>query len=73
MITKKQNKLTELKDFISSLKQQPFVESQLIAVLHKVQQIYNYLPKDILYEVAQEMGVPTAHIWGVATFYHYFI
>jgi len=40
--------------------------------LHKVQQIYNYLPKDILNEVAQEMGVPTAHIWGVATFYHYF-
>jgi NADH:ubiquinone oxidoreductase subunit E len=22
--------------------------------------------------VAETMGIPTAHIWGVATFYHYF-
>jgi NADH:ubiquinone oxidoreductase subunit E len=23
-------------------------------------------------EISLEMGIPSAHIWGVATFYHYF-
>ena len=72
MITEDKQKLDEIRDFIAPLKEQPFSESQLIAVLHKVQQFYNYLPKHILDEIANEMDIPTAHIWGVATFYHYF-
>ena len=70
--TKDDNKLSELKEFIAPLKNQPHLESQLIAVLHKAQELYGYLSKDILDEIALEMSVPSAHIWGVATFYHYF-
>ena len=66
------DKLSELKNFIAPLKEQEHSESQLIAVLHKAQEIYGYLPKDVLDEIAIEMSIPTAHIWGVATFYHYF-
>lgn len=72
MITKQDDKLSELKSFIAPLKDQEHSESQLIAVLHKAQHLYGYLPKDILDEIALEMSIPTAHIWGVATFYHYF-
>jgi NADH:ubiquinone oxidoreductase subunit E len=65
-------KLAELKEFIAPLKSEPHFESQLIAVLHKVQQMFGYLPEDIMSEIAIEMSIPTSHIWGVATFYHYF-
>ncbi len=72
MITEQDDKLSELKKFIAPFKEQPHSESQLIAVLHKAQQLYGYLPRNIMDEIALEMSVPTAHIWGVATFYHYF-
>ncbi|HSV27845.1 MAG TPA: NAD(P)H-dependent oxidoreductase subunit E, partial [Sedimentisphaerales bacterium] len=41
-------------------------------VLHKAQTIYGFLPRNVMDEIAEEMQIPTAHIWGVATFYHYF-
>ncbi|MHC5137498.1 MAG: NADH-quinone oxidoreductase subunit NuoE family protein, partial [Planctomycetota bacterium] len=31
-----------------------------------------YLPQNVMDQVADKMQIPTAHIWGVATFYHYF-
>ncbi|HQP92214.1 MAG TPA: NAD(P)H-dependent oxidoreductase subunit E, partial [Candidatus Omnitrophota bacterium] len=46
--------------------------SQLIAILHKAQELYGYLDQAVMDEVALTMNIPTAHIWGVATFYHYF-
>ncbi|AQT68277.1 NADP-reducing hydrogenase subunit HndA [Anaerohalosphaera lusitana] len=72
MIEAKDNKLQEVRDFIAGTKQKDYPESYLIAVLHKVQELYGYLPQDVMDFVAEEMQVPTAHIWGVATFYHYF-
>ncbi len=67
-----QAKLSELKEFIAKCKEKPNPQSYLIAVLHKAQELYEYLPRDIMDMVAEQMNVPTAHIWGVATFYHYF-
>lgn len=67
-----QNQLDELRGFIDEVNQKEYSESYLIAVLHKVQSMYGYLPQDVMDEVAERMQIPTAHIWGVATFYHYF-
>ena len=64
--------MVQLKAFIAETQQQEHPESFLIAVLHKAQELYGYLPVEVMDEVALEMGIPTAHIWGVATFYHYF-
>lgn len=47
-------------------------ESQLIAVLHKVQSEYGYLSDAHLDAVAQLMQVPAAKVAGVASFYHFF-
>lgn len=72
MLDVKDDNLNELKNFILQTKDNEHAESYLIAVLHKVQGLYGYLPEEIMDEVADLMNIPTAHIWGVATFYHYF-
>ncbi|MBP7216261.1 MAG: NADH-quinone oxidoreductase subunit NuoE [Candidatus Omnitrophica bacterium] len=65
-------KLKELKNFMDDIKGKPRAESTLIQILHKAQGLYGYLSQDVMDEVARSMDIPTAHIWGVATFYHYF-
>ena len=65
-------KISVLKDFMEEVKKKPHPESYLIAILHKAQELYGYLDKPVMDEVALSMSIPTAHIWGVATFYHYF-
>lgn len=58
--------------FIEECRQQPQPESQLIAVLHKVQAQYGYLAEAHLDSVAQLMQVAASKVAGVASFYHYF-
>jgi len=65
-------KLVELREYIDAIKTKEHPDSHLIAVLHKAQDLYGYLMIDVMDEIAQSMQIPTAHIWGVATFYHYF-
>ncbi|MBN2513467.1 MAG: NADH-quinone oxidoreductase subunit NuoE [Sedimentisphaerales bacterium] len=67
-----QEKKDELKAFIAECSQKQYPDSYLIAVLHKVQGMFGYLPREVMDQVADMMQIPTAHIWGVATFYHYF-
>ena len=67
-----QDKMDQLLDYMDEVAQKEYSESYLIAVLHKTQELYGYLPEDIMDQIADKMQIPTAHIWGVATFYHYF-
>lgn len=46
--------------------------SNLITILQKAQDIYGYLPKDVMYYIAEKIGVTPADIVGVATFYSQF-
>lgn len=48
------------------------VSSNLITILQKAQNIYGYLPKDVMYHIAQNVGVTPAEVMGVATFYSQF-
>ncbi|MFC1566749.1 NADH-quinone oxidoreductase subunit NuoE [bacterium] len=66
------NKLNELKEFISTVKTKDRSESHLISVLHKAQDLYGYLYNDVIKEISAQMHLSVPHIWGVATFYHYF-
>ena len=70
-ITEEEAKV-ELKSYIDSKSEKEHAESYLIDILHKAQGLYGYLKKDVMDFIAEEMRIPTAHIWGVATFYHYF-
>ena len=65
-------RLAVLQEFIDEVKTREHPDSQLIAVLHKTQELFGYLSVDVMDGIAESMQIPTAHIWGVATFYHYF-
>jgi len=65
-----ENKLTpELISFINEWKEK---EGNLIMVLHRVQEHFGYIPREIAFEVAALLDVPVAKIYGVMTFYHLF-
>ena len=59
----------ELLSFVEEWRDKP---GNLIMVLHKMQQIYGYIPRAEALELARVMDVPLAKIYGVITFYHYF-
>ena len=59
----------ELDAFIEEWKDKP---GNLIMVLHKVQEVYRYIPRDVALTVSKKLDVPLAKIYGVMTFYHYF-
>ena len=44
----------------------------LISILQKTQDIYGYLPADVIYYVAAQTGTTPAKVMGVATFYTQF-
>jgi len=66
------DKRVALRRFIDEIKTKEHQDSRLIDVLHQTQHLYGYLPTEVMDEIAEAMQIPTAHIWGVATFYHYF-
>ena len=48
------------------------VKGSLITILQKAQEIYGYLPIDVIYYVAEQTGTTPARVMGVATFYTQF-
>ena len=47
-------------------------EGSLIQVLHVAQEIYGFLPLELLDFIARKMGKPLSEVSGVATFYSFF-
>lgn len=47
-------------------------KSNLIALLQEVQEIYGFLPEQVLQKVADFVGLPLSNVYGVATFYNQF-
>lgn len=64
-----QSDLTKLKDVLDEYAS---VRGSLITILQKAQEIYGYLPKDVMYHIAKKTGVSPAEVLGVATFYAQF-
>ena len=61
--------LSLLKDVLEKFKNIP---GSLITVLQKVQEIYGFLPQEVLMHIAGELNIPPAKVFGVATFYTQF-
>lgn len=59
----------ELDTFIESLN---FDEKELIAVLHRAQDIFGYLPMVVQTHIAKKLKISVAKVYGVVTFYSYF-
>lgn len=54
------------------LKEHNFQESALLEILHRAQEIYGYLDKDLLMDIAGSLNLPPSKVYGVATFYSFF-
>jgi NADH:ubiquinone oxidoreductase subunit E len=62
-------RLEKVKEILNSHKE---MKGALIPVLHEIQNIYGYLPEDVLKIVSIELNVPMPEIYGVASFYSIF-
>lgn len=56
----------------STLEKYKGIDGSLISILQKAQEIYGYLPTDVLYYIAEKIGSTPAEVLGVATFYTQF-
>ncbi|MCG8402961.1 MAG: NADH-quinone oxidoreductase subunit NuoE [Firmicutes bacterium] len=45
---------------------------ELIPILQATQETFGYLPEEAMKGIAQFIGVPESHVYGVATFYEQF-
>lgn len=45
---------------------------ELINVLHKTQEKLGFLPEEVQREIARNMNIPVAKVYGVVTFYSFF-
>jgi len=62
-------KFDELEKFIDNMET---TKGALIEILHKAQNIFGYLPRDVQLFVARKLGIPGAEVFGVVSFYSYF-
>jgi NADH:ubiquinone oxidoreductase subunit E len=47
-------------------------EGHLIGILHEVQKLHNYLPREALEHVSVRTGFTLERLYSIATFYNYF-
>ena len=69
-ISNKSEKFAELDHYIDGLGDPN--EGLLIGVLHKAQDIFDYLPEEVQNHVAQRLRVPVSKVYGVVSFYSFF-
>ncbi len=60
---------TDLRSFIDEWRDR---EGNLIMILHRTQEEYGYISREIALALARYLQVPLAKIYGVITFYHFF-
>ena len=47
-------------------------EQELIAILHRAQEIFGYLPMVVQAHVARKLGINVSKVYGVVSFYSFF-
>lgn len=48
------------------------MKGSLIPILQEAQEIYGYLPKEVMQRISRELGIPFSKTFGVVTFYAQF-
>jgi NADH-quinone oxidoreductase E subunit len=67
-----ETKKEELVKFIVEKQGKGYYNAALMSILHKAQEIYGYISPEAIETISKNLGIPTAKIWGIVTFYHYF-
>ncbi|RKX52167.1 MAG: NAD(P)H-dependent oxidoreductase subunit E [Thermotoga sp.] len=65
----REKKFQELEDYIENLNCD---SSMLINILHKAQDIFGWLPRDVMEFISEKLKIPPSQIYGVVTFYNFF-
>ena len=65
----KEEKYSRLREAIKEYRNSP---GPLIQILHRAQNIFGYLPKEVQRFVAKEIGTSFSRVYGVVTFYDFF-
>jgi NADH:ubiquinone oxidoreductase subunit E len=68
-LDKNEISVKEFKAFLSEIKKN---NGALMPALQRAQELFNYLPKEVLKIISDELNIPLAEIYGVATFYSQF-
>lgn len=69
MICKENVGFKELEEYISTFDDK---KSSLIIILHKAQEIFGYIPKEVQEFIADKIEVPVSKVYGVVSFYNFF-
>lgn len=56
----------------ATMKRWQYRPDALIEVLHAAQGLFGYLEEDLLLYIARSLQLPASHVYGVASFYHFF-
>ena len=64
-----QEMFAELEEFIASVN---YDEKELIAILHRAQGIFGYLPMVVQSFIAKKLNINVSEVYGVVTFYSFF-
>ncbi|MGM0501767.1 MAG: NAD(P)H-dependent oxidoreductase subunit E [Bacillota bacterium] len=64
-----QNKYQELEEILQQAKVE---KPSLIDILHQVQNLIGYLPREVQIKIARELGIPLSEIYSVVSFYSLF-
>ncbi len=67
-----QEKLKKVGEFLKTSPLLKDQQGQLMGALHYVQTLFGYLPQEAMEYISEKLSIPTAHIYGMATFYNYF-
>jgi NADH-quinone oxidoreductase subunit E len=59
-------------DLLAFVEQWRNKSGNLIMILHRVQEEYGFVPREIALQISRMLNVPLAKIYGVITFYHFF-
>lgn len=68
-LAENKEKIEQLKAFIDKNRDQQGV---LMPVLQEAQNIFGYIPEEIIYLISEELDILSSEIYGVATFYAQF-
>ena len=62
----------QMSQLLSVIKAHKGEPGALMPVLHEAQTIYGYLPAEVQTVIAEQLNIPLAEVYGVATFYSQF-
>lgn len=72
MITETNTKLRQFDQVVEIIEKNNNDKTRLITILQQVQEVYRFLPPQVLTYVATALNMPVAEVYGVATFYAHF-